>query len=118
MTHTMSNSHTMGMWLNFVFSALLVVVFVTRMAQSMRAREQKEVQYREQNLRDEQIRAVATIAANTAHELGSPLNTLTLLSDELRQLCPDDDQARRLFDELDRGIDQCARTLRKLASNA
>ncbi len=118
MSHTMSSSHTMGMWLNFVFSALLVVVFVTRMAQSMRAREQKEVQYREQNLRDEQIRAVATIAANTAHELGSPLNTLTLLSDELRQLCPDDDQARRLFDELDSGIDQCARTLRKLASNA
>ena len=40
---------------------------------------------REDRLRDDQIMAVASLAAGTAHELGTPLSTMTVLVDEMLQ---------------------------------
>ena len=40
---------------------------------------------REEDLQQQQVMAVASLAAGTAHELGTPLNTMMLLVDEVSE---------------------------------
>jgi two-component system sensor histidine kinase RegB len=123
MSHTtmhgaVDNTHILGMWFNFAFSAALVVLVVSRMAHAMRQREQKAAELRENSLRDEQIHAIATMAATTAHELGTPLNTLSLYTDELKHLCQNRPEVEKLLDAMEERLDQCGQITRKLASRA
>ncbi len=74
------NWHVVGMWLNFVLSTLLISYFVLRMARALRAQDAELSAIREKQLRDEQLLGIATLAAGTLHELGTPLATMTLLS--------------------------------------
>lgn len=79
------NLHSIGMWFNFTVSAALIIYFVVKLAAEVRQREARLRQYREETLRNEQILAVATQAAGTAHALGTPLNTMAVLLGELQQ---------------------------------
>lgn len=78
------NLHIVGMWFNFVVSAGLITWFVLKMAVENRAQAARLSRYREDTLRDEQILALATQAAGTAHELGTPLGTMAVLLKELQ----------------------------------
>lgn len=75
--------HLVGMWVIFVVSAALITAFVTRMAEGIRAREINLAHAREEALRSEQLIAIGTLAAGTAHALGTPLSTMAVLLGEL-----------------------------------
>lgn len=75
--------HLWGMVVNFVISAVLVLYFLSRMAMSIRQRQQELSLLRERFARNEGIVALATHAASVAHELNTPLGTMTLLLDDL-----------------------------------
>ncbi len=75
--------HLLGMWLTFAVSALMIAWFVVRMTRLIRLRDAELAAAREQALRDERIIAIGTLAAGAAHELGTPLATMALLSGEL-----------------------------------
>lgn len=76
--------HILGMLINFVLSALLITLFVSRMAQALRRRDALLAATREQALRHEQVLALGTLAAGAAHQLGTPLTTLAVVLHELR----------------------------------
>lgn len=75
--------HLVGMWVTFVVSALLITAFVSRMAQAIRSREVTLAKARENEMRNEQLVAIGTLAAGTAHALGTPLSTMAVLLSEL-----------------------------------
>ncbi|GIX30297.1 MAG: sensor histidine kinase [Porticoccaceae bacterium] len=76
--------HLWGMALNFAASSILVVVFVGGLAHTA-ARQRRALERLERaRLEDEQLLAVAAVAAGAAHELATPINTLALLVEELR----------------------------------
>jgi len=75
--------HIVGMWATFGVSAVLITVFVTRMASTIRSRELTLAQVRENEMRNEQLVAIGTLAAGTAHALGTPLSTMSVLLGEL-----------------------------------
>lgn len=75
--------HLIGMWLTFSVSALLISWIILRMSQLIRQRDAELTQAREQALRDERVLALGTLAAGAAHELGTPLATMTLIAGEL-----------------------------------
>lgn len=77
--------HQIGMWLTFVIAAALIVWFLSQAAILIRERDRQLRLAREKAMRNEHILSLATLAASTAHELGTPLATLALLTDELRQ---------------------------------
>ncbi|MES2626285.1 MAG: ATP-binding protein [Pseudomonadota bacterium] len=79
------NLHILGMWFNFLVSAVLITYFVTQMAAEIRKQETRLGRYREDTLRNEQILAVATQAAGTAHTLGTPLGTMAILLKEMQR---------------------------------
>lgn len=77
--------HLFGMWLNFALSAAFITFFVVQMAGALRRQDALQALRREEGMRDQQLLAVATQAAGAAHELGTPLATMSVLLKELRQ---------------------------------
>jgi|TARA_B110000902_G_C14283797_1_gene577905 two-component system sensor histidine kinase RegB len=111
------NIHILGMWINFVLSAGLITYFVVGMASALRKQQQTINQQKEDSLRDQQIMAVATLAAGTAHELGTPLATMNILLEELNK----DAQPGELQEDLTLLLEQvtrCKSILTKLTDTA
>ncbi len=112
------NVHVLGMWFNFLFSAGLITYFVVRMAATLRQQEAFAVAQREDRLRNDQIMAVASLAAGTAHELGTPLSTMTVLIEEMLSDPDLPPGAREDCGVLQEQIRQCKTTLAELARTA
>ena len=106
--------HILGMWANFVISTAIIIYFISRMAATLKQQEQEIAMRRDAQLRDEQLLAVGTLAAGTAHELGTPLNTMKLIIDEM--LLDTDNQADVVL--LNQQIEQCKTTLKQLLTTA
>jgi len=85
--HSMDmGSHYLGMWFNFVISALVLTVTVGFIAKRIRQKNAELRYLREAQLRQEKILALGTASAQMAHQLATPLATLRLLLDELVDL--------------------------------
>ncbi len=82
--------HLVGMWVTFVVSAVLITLFITRMAAAIRSRELTLAKARENEMRNEQLVAIGTLAAGTAHALGTPLSTMSVLLTDLDKLSEGD----------------------------
>jgi two-component system sensor histidine kinase RegB len=118
MGHAQGSVHSLGMWFNFLFSAGLITYFVVRMAAVLRDQEAEAMRRREDRLRHDQILAVASLAAGTAHELGTPLATMTLLVDELQREPGLRPEARDDIELLRQQLLQCRGTLAELSHTA
>jgi len=77
-------THILGMWLGFVMSAGFVAFIVAGLAERLRKHDRVLNEAREQALRDENMISLGTLAAGAAHDLGTPLGTLAILSTELQ----------------------------------
>src|SRR5690606_26482451 len=80
------NPYALILWAiatSFLISAMVVLYFSTRLAADLRSRERELAALRERFTRNEGIVALATHAAAMAHELNTPLATMTLLADEI-----------------------------------
>ncbi len=78
--------HLVGMWVIFVVSAILITVFISAMAIAVRDREHHLAEARENELRNEQLVAIGTLAAGTAHALGTPLSTMSVILNDLDEI--------------------------------
>lgn len=78
--------HLVGMWVIFVVSAVLITVFISAMAIAVRDREHHLAEARENELRNEQLVAIGTLAAGTAHALGTPLSTMSVILNDLDEI--------------------------------
>ena len=115
---TIFNPHYLGMWFNFLVSAVLIAWFVSRMAEALRAQENAINLQREQQLYDEQILSIATLAAGTAHELGTPINSLSLLVDEMANDAAQSQHQQEDLALMQSQILQCRNSLKKLVHTA
>ncbi|MGM0831363.1 sensor histidine kinase [Halomonas qaidamensis] len=110
--------HVLGMWLNFGLSAGLVTFFIYKMAHALRNRDKALSRTREAALRNEQVLAVATQAAGTAHELGTPLSTMAVLLNEMHQDAPDGSTLQQDIAILRQQVDVCKSRLQHLVTTA
>ena len=86
--------HVVGTWLGFLLGGGLIAYFAVRMRETLRERDSLRSRMREQELRTERMLALGTFATGAAHELGTPLATIAVLSKELHG--SDERDARRL----------------------
>ena len=110
--------HIVGMWFNFLVSAALITFFVVRMSTALREQERELNIRMEDSLRDEQVLAVATLAAGIAHELGSPLTTMKVLLQEIEHDNTENLQLQKDLATLNKQIDLCSATLKQLTARA
>ena len=109
--------HKIGMLANFVLSSAVILFFFTRMTTAWRRSEREVAQLREQFTRNEGILALATHAASVAHELNTPLGTLTLMVDDLVTEAVTS-ATREEFTTMRSLLDICRDRVRALASPA
>ena len=110
--------HLAGMWLTFVVSVILIAWLIVRMTASIRARDAALATAREQALRDERVVALGALAAGAAHELGTPLATMTVIAGELEREPALPAEARADLAVLRQQIAACKEIVTGLAARA
>ncbi len=120
MQHSSSamNTHAMGMAASFLFSVVVILFFVVSMAESLRDRERKLTNAHEKSLRDEHVIALGTLAAGAAHELGTPLGTMAILTKEMEREYADDAELLEQIQILRAQVDRCKATISQMSSSA
>lgn len=110
--------HLFGMWFIFVASAGLIAHYVSSMAQALRDRDRELAAAREEALRSERIVALGTLAAGAAHELGTPLATMSLLAEDMALRHADDPDLTDDVADLQAQVARCKRIISSLAASA
>ncbi|MEQ1814371.1 MAG: ATP-binding protein [Candidatus Nitrotoga sp.] len=110
--------HVLGMWFNFVLSVGLITYFVMRMGNTLRERDRALAQARENTLRDERLVALGTLATGAAHELGTPLATMAVLTREMEQEFANTPDVRNKLTVLRDQVMRCKSILSTMAASA
>lgn len=111
------NIRVIGMWLNFAMSAGLITLFVVHMAEALRKHAERLAERREQSMRDSQLLGIASVAAGAAHELSTPLSTMSVL---LKDLHADnkDPLIQEDLELLQEQVRQCKASLQQMVRSA
>lgn len=109
--------HILGMWVNFLLTVLVVTYFIVRMRQSMQRQQNRLEAEREKRIQDQQLLSLATMAAGTAHELGTPLSTMQVLLKELEHEYSGNPALLEDLQLLRTQADQCADRLKQMAKS-
>ncbi len=107
--------HELGMWFGFTFSALLIAVFGVQMGRSVRDRDRMIAALHEQQLQQDHVLALGTLAAGAAHELGTPLSTLAVI---LKDMAPGEAPGEQRLDLLRGQVGRCKKILGSLTATA
>ncbi|WP_277189267.1 ATP-binding protein [Caballeronia sp. BR00000012568055] len=110
-----------GLWVNFMVSVGLIGWFVARMSRGLRLRDAALADAQQRHLRDERAVALGVQAATVAHEMGTPLSTIAMLSEELRDSAAHDRNLAPYaadFELLEQQMALCTSALARLRSRA
>ncbi len=78
--------HIIGMLICFVLDVALLVVFVTRINTILRRRDARLADLRQQAAEEDHIVRMGLLASGAAHELGTPLATLSVILGDWRRM--------------------------------
>lgn len=107
------NQHMQQMWWAFAISAVLISWFISSQAKLNRVKSKKISELQQQQIRSEHMLVLATFAANAAHDLASPIQTMQLLADELKS-----DTDTNTVNELQQQLQRCQQIVQQLRSDA
>ncbi|WP_244624654.1 ATP-binding protein [Sphingomonas sp. So64.6b] len=77
--------HVQGMWVCFALVAVLLVMFVTRINRNLRARDAHLAAMQRQAAEEDHIVRIGLLASGAAHELGTPLSSLSVILGDWRR---------------------------------
>jgi two-component system, sensor histidine kinase RegB len=78
--------HIQGMFICYLLAAVLVVLFVTRINRNLRERDALLAELRQQSVEEEHIVRMGLLASGAAHELGTPLGTLSVILNDWERM--------------------------------
>ena len=110
--------HLRGMWVAFALAGGTLVIFVLRVRGALAEREAELDRERERAGRRDRLASLATLAAGTAHALGSPLSTIAVAAHELErrlQSLPEAAEDARLIREQ---VQRCREALERMSTEA
>ena len=110
--------HLVGMWLGFVVSSIIVAIFIARIGQNLRDYDKTIAAVREKALESERMLALGTLATSAAHELGTPLATMAIISKELRQDYANQPELLQQLEILQKQVTRCKEILSSITRNA
>ncbi len=114
------NLHIFGMWFGFVFSSGLVAFFVVELSKSIKEQERRLADARENALRNDRVVSMGTLAASAAHDMGTPLGTMAIISHEMELEYPETEHPdlHSKIKIMNQQIDRCKSALSVLSASA
>ena len=105
----LSGPYIQGLLLCFVLNAALLVIFITRINRNLRARDGRLAYLRERAAEEEHIIRMGLLASGAAHELGTPLSTLSVILGDWRRMAPFSSSPELLqeIDEMQAQVTRC-----------
>ncbi len=82
----LTGPYIQGLLLCFALNAALLVIFITRINRNLRARDARLAYMRERAAEEEHIVRMGLLASGAAHELGTPLSTLSVILGDWRRM--------------------------------
>ena len=73
------NLYVLGMLISFTLNGILLAFFMTRINRNLRAGDARLAEFRKRALEEEHIVRMGLLASGAAHELGTPLATLSVI---------------------------------------
>jgi len=105
--HGNMEGHFIGMWINFLFSSIVVATVVGQMARRISQKELAIAAFREEQLKQEKVMSLGVASAQITHQLATPISTVQLLVDELNDEYPD----HLVISELQTQLQRCTKSL-------
>ncbi len=106
--------HLAGHVLAFDLAAVAVTAFVGRLSEQLREREEALRASEGDRARGEKLAALGTLAAGTAHALGTPLGAIELLAEEMAADLPGGAPGREAHPELVAQVRRCRAILDRM----
>jgi two-component system, sensor histidine kinase RegB len=78
--------HIAGMFICFLLEAILLVIFVTRMTRNLRERDARLAALKQHAVEEDHIVRMGLLASGAAHELGTPLASLSVILSDWRRM--------------------------------
>ncbi len=109
------NYHMLGMWLNFILTVIVITYFIVRINRALQRQQQHLIEDREAKVHHQQVLALGTIAAGTAHELGTPLSTMSVILHEMQSDKSLSTEHQEDIQTLQQQVKICAEKLQQMA---
>jgi two-component system sensor histidine kinase RegB len=107
--HGLASPYIQGLLICFAVNAALLVVFITRIGRNLRARDARLADLRQRAAEEEHIVRMGLLASGAAHELGTPLSTLSVILGDWRYMQPfaDDPELLQEVEEMQAQVARC-----------
>jgi len=101
--------HVLGMWICFVLDVALLVIFMNRINRNLRARDARLADLRQHAAEEDHIVRMGLLASGAAHELGTPLSTVSVILGDWRRMAVfrDDADLREELEDMQAEVQRC-----------
>jgi len=80
------NLHLHGMLISYIFAAILLLIFVTKIIKNLREGDEKINFLKRKSLEKEQVIRMGLLATGAAHELSTPLSTISVILGDWKEM--------------------------------
>jgi two-component system sensor histidine kinase RegB len=115
-----SVQYVTGLLLCFLIDAALLIIFIQRIGASLRERDERLAKLRQRAAEEEHIVRMGLLASGAAHELGTPLATLSVILGDWSRMAPfaGEPELREEIEEMQRQIDRCKQIVGSILTSA
>lgn len=98
-----------GLLICFLLNASLLVIFIVRIGRNLRQRDERLADLRQRAAEEEHIVRMGLLASGAAHELGTPLATLSVILGDWSRMAPfaAEPELREEIEEMQRQLQRC-----------
>jgi two-component system sensor histidine kinase RegB len=98
-----------GLLICFVLDAALLVIFIDRITRNLRQRDARLAELRQRAAEEEHILRMGLLASGAAHELGTPLATLSVILGDWARMAPfaAEPELREEIEEMETQVKRC-----------
>jgi len=105
------NLHLQGMLVSYMIAAILLVIFTTKISENLRERD---IQFLEQ----QEILRSAMLATAAAHDLGTPLATMSVILNDWKKIDLKTSDINQDIKVMEQQIERCKKSLSQVLSNS
>lgn len=116
----LSGVYVAGLLVCFALDAALLVIFIGRISRNLRQRDEALARLRQRAAEEEHIVRMGLLASGAAHELGTPLATLSVILGDWSRMAPfaGEPELREEIEEMQRQIARCKTIVAGILSSA